>query len=41
LGRVRNVELLMKPTQGSSGNYIPTHSVHVKRHVNNIVVLIP
>ena len=41
LGRVRNVELLMKPTQGGSTDYIPTPSVHVKRHVNNIVVLIP
>ena len=41
LGRVRNVELTTKPKQGGSGHYIPTPQVVIRRHVNNVVVLVP
>ena len=41
LGRVRNVELMVKPKQGPTGDYIPTAPIYIKRHVNNIVVLVP
>ena len=41
LGRVRNVELLVKPKQGGSTDYIPTPPILIKRHVNNVVLLVP
>ena len=41
LGKVRNVELLLKPKQGGVGSYVSTPSVTIRRHVNNIVVLVP
>ena len=40
-GRVRNVELMVKPRQGSSSDYVPTTPIYIKRHVNNIIVLVP
>ena len=39
--RVRNVELVTKPKQGGTGQYIPTPSIMIRRHVNNVVVLVP
>ena len=39
--KVRNVELALKPRQGGIGSYISTPSINVRRHVSNIVVLIP
>ena len=40
-GKVRNVELLVKPKQGGQGDYIPTAPVYIKRHVSKVVVLEP
>ena len=40
-GKVRNVELLVKPSQGGTGPYVPTAPIHIKRHVGSIVVLVP
>ena len=40
-GRVRNVELMVKPRQGPNGEYISTPAIYIKRHVNNIIVLVP
>ena len=40
-GRVRNVELMVKPKQGKSDKYIPSKPIYLKRHVNNLVVLVP
>jgi len=40
-GRVRNVELLVKPRQGGNGPYVPTAPVYVKRHAKNVVVIEP
>ena len=40
-GRVRNVELMLKPVQGGQGDYVPTAPIHVRRHVNNLVLLVP
>ena len=40
-GRVRNVELMVKPRQGGNGPYISTRPVYVKRHVKNVVVIEP
>ena len=39
--QVRNVELLVKPRQGGNREYVSTAPVYVKRHVNNIVLLVP
>ena len=39
--RVRNVELLVKPKQGGSPDYVPTPPIYVKRHVSNVVLLVP
>ena len=39
--KVRNVELLVKPSQGGTGPYVPTAPIHIKRHVGSIVVLVP
>ena len=39
--QVRNVELLVKPKQGGNAAYVPTAPVYVKRHVNNVVLLVP
>ena len=40
-GRVRNVELLVKPRQGSSGGYIPSAPILLRRHVKNLILLVP
>ena len=40
-GKVRNVELMVKPKQGGAGDYVPTAPVFIKRHVKNVVVLEP
>ena len=40
-GKVRNVELMIKPRQGGNGTYVSTPPVYIRRHVNNIVVLVP
>ena len=40
-GRVRNVELMVKPRQGTSAEYVPTVPIYIRRHVNNLIVLVP
>ena len=40
-GKVRNVELEVKPSQGGSGPYVSVAAVPIRRHVGNIVVLVP
>ena len=35
------MELALKPRQGGIGNYVSTPSINVKRHVSNVVVLVP
>ena len=40
-GKVRNVELLVKPKQGATGDYVPTAPTYVKRHVQNLILLVP
>ena len=40
-GKVRNVEIEVKPRQSGDTSYIPTPSILIKRHVNNVVILIP
>ena len=39
--KVRNVQLRLKPRQGSSTKYVPTVDVTVKRHVGDLIVLVP
>ena len=39
--KVRNVEVLVKPKQGGSKNYIPTKPIYLKCHVSNLVLLLP
>ena len=41
LGKVRNVELVVKPKQGGHGQYMSTPPIEIKRHVNNVIVLVP
>ena len=41
LGRVRNVELLVKPRQGASGDYVGCAPLYLKRHVQNLILLVP
>ena len=40
-GRVRNVELLVKPQQSGSINYTPTAPIYIKRHAGSVIVLVP
>ena len=40
-GRVRNIELMVKPKQGGSIDYVVTPPILIKRHVNNVVLLVP
>ena len=40
-GRVRNVEIIVKPQQGGSGDYVPTASIPIRRHVGSVIVLVP
>ena len=35
------MELMVKPKQGKSDKYIPSKPICLKRHVNNLVVLVP
>ena len=39
--KVRNIELMVKSKQGGLGHYTSTPPVHIKRHVNNVVVIVP
>ena len=40
-GKVLNVEVLVKPKQGESSNYVPTKPVYLKRQISNQVLLLP
>ena len=40
-GVVRNVEVKAKPKQNGSVDYMPSTSLFLKRHVSNLVVLVP
>ena len=40
-GKVRNVQVVVKPKQSGSGPYIVTKPIHLNRHVNNLIVLVP
>ena len=40
-GKVRNVEVLIKPRQGGTKKFVPTKPVYLKRHVSNLVLLLP
>ena len=40
-GKVRNVELMVKPKQGGKGAYVSTAPVYLKRHVNSLILLVP
>ena len=39
--KVRNVQLRMKPRQGGSKSYVGSVDVIVKRHVGDLIVLLP
>ena len=39
--RVRNVEHMVKPKQGGGALYVPTAPIYIKRHVSNVVLLVP
>ena len=39
--KVRNVQLRLKPRQGGSKKYVATKDVIVKRHVGDLIVLLP
>ena len=39
--KVRNVQVMVKPKQGGHGPYIPTKSIYLNRHVNNLMVIVP
>ena len=32
---------MVKPKQGGHGPYIPTKSIYLNRHVNNLMVIVP
>ena len=38
---VKNVQVMVKPKQGGHGPYIPTKSIYLNRHVNNLMVIVP
>ena len=40
-GRVRNVELMVKSRQGGNGEYVSTPPIFIRRHVSNLVLLVP
>ena len=40
-GNVRNVEVRVAPSQDKSKDYKPTKPNHLKRHVSNLVVIVP
>ena len=39
--KVRNVQILVKPKQGGSADYITTKPIYLNRHVNNLLVIVP
>ena len=41
LGNVRNVEILVKSLQDGSRQYVPSAGMRLRRHVNNVLVLVP
>ena len=40
-GNVRNVEVMVKPTQDGSTHYQSSGSQKLRRHVSNLLVLVP
>ena len=40
-GKVRNVEVMVKPRQSGVGPYIPTKPIKLTRHVCNLIVIVP
>ena len=40
-GKVRNVEVMVKPRQGGSGPYTPSKPIYLTRHVCNLIVIVP
>ena len=38
-GKVRNVEVMVKPKQGGSTKYVSTKPIYLTRHVNNLIVI--
>ena len=40
-GRVRNVAVVVKAKQGGSGSYVATPPIEIKRHVSNLILLVP
>ena len=40
-GKVRNVEIMFKPKQSGAGPYISIKPVYLRRHVNNLIVIVP
>ena len=40
-GKVRNVQVMVKPKQGGTGPYVSTKPIYLNRHVNNLIVLVP
>ena len=40
-GQVRNVAVVVKAKQGGSGSYVATPPIEIKRHVSNLILLVP
>ena len=40
-GKVRNVEVMVKPRQSGVGPYLPTKPIKLTRHVCNLIVIVP
>ena len=40
-GKVRNVEVMVKPKQSGVGPYVPANPIHLTRHVCNLIVIVP
>ena len=40
-GRVRYMEVSVKPHQSGSKDYAPTPTITIKRHVNSLIVIVP
>ena len=41
LGNVRNVEIVVKSLQDRSHQYVPSVGMRLRRHVSNILILVP
>ena len=41
LGNVRNVEIVVKSLQDGSHHYVPSVGMRLRRHVSNILILVP